>query len=136
MIQARAAGPAIVDQLEQTGNVGEDPRLGELGQHGLHEALLPLDALEVGPGALAGAHVGQRLLARGADAGDDLLPDVAALGETHAIAQQPGFVRQIVRAEINVEQRRARFDARDVELIPADGADTALAFRPIQRVSI
>jgi diaminohydroxyphosphoribosylaminopyrimidine deaminase/5-amino-6-(5-phosphoribosylamino)uracil reductase len=56
-------------------------------------------------------------------AGDDFLPEVAPLLEVHTIGEDTCFVRERVRPEVDVVERPARFDARDVEGVPARGAE-------------
>ena len=58
------------------------------------------------------------------EACDDLLAEVAALGEGDAPVEQfAGFVGDGLGAKVEVVERGARFDAGDVEGVPAGGAE-------------
>ena len=56
-------------------------------------------------------------------AGDDFLPEIAALGEAHSVAEDAGLVGQVLLVEVEEVEGRARFDAGDVAGVPAGGPE-------------
>lgn len=61
--------------------------------------------------------------AEGFEAGDDFLAQVAAFFEGDAVVEDAGLVGERVGAEVDVVEGDAGLDARDVDGVPAAGAE-------------